>query len=425
MGKISLEILERLSKYFFIKDYLKEVSENSQDNEKFRNHLKKFKQDLLADGLTEKDFENIYENPFYLLEQLINQEDAYKMSRRQFLKILGIGTAIVILYSYLKKALVVNDKLKQYLESEEKNKIEPLVNNKDYPGLKEKIMVGSIAGYVGRSGEKGGEVIRKISLLLQEHPQTDLVLTPEFSFIKPGQILVLKKNKKNYIVDNNRTTLLYQKWINAARVLAKKFSTNIVLGGFNYLKDNSQPLFLFINSSGHIVNYKIKYKSTEEYFTITTKHGDKLDVFLLICGETSSIFLSEDLTLLPDHSELYIEHIKLAKTILGKLPKNKKADILVHSLGQSDIFFPNLVRYVQNPNSLNSIDPKIRENIVWCADAFRNYYYYFIKHNYVNPNGFVVISDGDTDQLAAAISFNFTPFKFYKETKDYVVSSNY
>lgn len=218
--------------------------------------------------------------------------------------------------------------------------------------------------------------------ILKNEKNTDLVVFPEFSFIdRTGKTFFSKENGK-YVIDE-KTTPVIKNEIKKYQELAKKYITNLFLGGFyeDFYKGQKANLSMIqINKEGDIVSRVKKGFVERDNFSL----GNGVNYLPILCWEATNNRFSYNL----------IKHLR---------ENSGDYDFLVFS----------------SHNVLNYSDMDKIEKVNSRKDASKYFKKYF-ETGLIGKYGAVVISDGHKGE-ARVVPYSQNLIS-YKEKENYVVA---
>jgi hypothetical protein len=261
-----------------------------------------------------------------------------------------------------------------------------LFQNNIFGNDDEGLSLASINGYIERDGMSANTILNNIEVLLNSEREVDLILTPEYSFYNEKEPLCLIKNNGEYFLDTESKFIKNK--IERVRELCDKNKTNILLGTFAEKDETNEfsNTLLYIDFSGKIIGRKRKFHKLEDNYILKAKNGKDYKILPLICGE---LFFNK------------------------KIP-DEKFEILAYTANFGGCDFSILSRYLQG--LLDSVDEQA------ILIAIKNFNEYFNKYYKNLRKGKIIISDGAKENLGAILTYDLKPFKYYKQTNEYVLA---
>lgn len=312
------------------------------------------------------------------------------LSRRDFLKDVGVGTAALALLSLRRSIPEAGEILRQ--------------NELSIGALR-------VEGIQGEDGlRRGIRILNQIETALQSTP-LDLLITPEYSFslnqnseakFEPRP-LVIQQDDTEFAVDKLKSSGAAKIIVENAQSLAKDHNANLFLSSFY---DPSNPIShttaLFINSRGEIAGVKKKGLPPDGKFEIQ-RNGQSLKILPLICGEAW------------EETEQDSSGGGFKAIPPEWVAKNAPYDILVHSIAQGDLDFDKLAAIAQKSEIPN--DSRLTNNEQWQRETFRSYYEEYLR--FLRSNAPILISDLG---MAACLNQDLSPISKYYDMGGFVVA---
>ncbi len=258
------------------------------------------------------------------------------------------------------------------------------------------------------------ETIRRIKEIVRQGP-VDLILTGEYSFVVEGRSIILNKTQDGFELDDLSDPLLKEA-VAALRKIASEKKCDIFAATFTETLDESvspsefivkgeRNTALHINKEGRIVGVKRKFLPPDGNLSVE-RGGKEYKTLLLICGERSAPFLTDDqgnpITVIPDW-----------------LKKGAPWSIFLHPQNQADVDFGNFAEFIQSgeppieaqPQSSSDKNYNPNSDPRWLLSAFESYYGPFLP--YLQEGAPILTADVG---IAAIMGSDLRPMNSYSDS---------